>query len=73
MDPALDPGELARLGRRLLGEPERGGAGDQGAEHGVEGVVGVGAGLARALPPLSQGAAASSAASSCSRASGSDL
>ena len=38
-----------------LGEPERGGAGDQGAEDGVEGVVGLDAGLARARRPLQPG------------------
>ena len=73
VDPALDPGELELLGRRRLGQPERGGAGDQRAEDGVEGVVRFDAGLAGALPHTSQGAADSSASSRSSRAAGSVL
>ena len=43
-------GQPKVLGRRRLGEAERGGAGDQRAEDGVEGVVRFDAGLAGALP-----------------------
>ena len=51
VDPALDLGELKRVGRRRLGQAERGGAGDQGAKDGVERVVALDASLAGVLFP----------------------
>lgn len=55
VDPALDLGELELLGRRGLGQAEGGGAGDQSAKDGVEGVVRFDAGLAGTGLPAEPG------------------